>query len=288
MPAIGDTRCLRVLGVRRGRMDELSGRLFAAGAVGLSEDWLPGQAPPPRQPWDPPGEAADPDPVLVQAFFDQADEPMITAWASGFGGVEWVTVEARDWEAESRASFPPVEVVPGWWLAPPWDAPPGALLIDPGSGFGTGHHASTRTALRLLLRAPARGGSALDVGCGSGVLALAAARLGFAAWGIDVEPAAVRDAERNAALNGLSARFSTTPLDDIPAGGFELVLANLHAELLAALGPPLIARTGGRLIVAGVLADREPAVHATFERHLRCVDREVEGEWVALTWQRSG
>lgn len=282
MPAVA---CLRVVGVPRRRLDELSGRLFALGATGLQEDWMEGQAPPPRQPWDPPGPDPEPDPLVVSAWFEDPDRAAIDAVVARYGSVAWEEVEDVDWEAQSRAGFPPLEVAPGFWLAPPWDAPPGALVIDPGRGFGTGHHPSTRTALRLLLRAPIQpGGTALDVGCGSGVLALAAERLGLRAIGIDVEEPAVRDAEANARLNGLIAQFSTTPLARVP-GAFDVVLANLHAELVVALAAELIARTGGALIVAGVLADREPLVHAALGPRLRPVDREVEDEWVAIRWE---
>lgn len=286
MPELTRARCLCVTGVARARFDELCGRLFAAGALGLSEDWMPGAAPPPRQPWDPPGVDLEPDPLVVRAWFTGADEPEIDAWASRYGGVAWEDVEERDWEAEARAAFAPIEVAPGWVVAPPWDAPPGALIIEPGSGFGTGQHASTRTALRLLIRVGVpQPATALDVGCGSGVLALAAARMGLAAHGIDVEAGAIRDAARNAELNGLRATFSLEPLAEIRKT-FGVVLANLHAELLVTLAPDLVRRTEHALLLAGILADREEAVRAAFAPALRCVDRETEEEWVASTWVR--
>lgn len=296
MSELTRSRCLVLPGVPRARMDELSGRLFAAGALGLAEDWMPGAAPPPRQPWDPDGPDPEPDPVWVRAWFEDPNEAEIGDWARAFvsreargsGGVRWEEVEDRDWEAESRASFPAVEVAPGWWIAPPWDPRPGALIIEPGTGFGTGHHASTRTALRLFLRGPGQqAGTALDVGCGSGILALAAARLGARVTGIDVEATAVRDAQHNAALNQLEVAFSGAPLHTL-TGTFDLVFANLHAELLVALAPEICARTGRWLIVAGVLADREAQVHEAFAGALTCADRETEDEWVALTWERRG
>ncbi|MEQ1566909.1 MAG: 50S ribosomal protein L11 methyltransferase [Myxococcota bacterium] len=277
---------LVVSGVDQRWVEALSEKLFAAGAAGLQEDWLPGEAPAPRQPWD--TDPAPPEPThrVIRAWFDAPDRAAIERKVRRYGAVSWAEVEQRDWEAEFRAGFAPIHVTDGWVIAPPWDAPPGALVIEPGQGFGTGLHPSTRMALRLLLgAAPAAGGTALDVGCGSGVLALAAARLGLDAYGIDVEASAVRDAERNAALNHLVARFDATPLEQVP-GRFDVVLANLHAELLLSLRAPLLDHTGLWLVQAGILADREAAVREAYAPALTLAGREVEGEWVALAWRR--
>jgi ribosomal protein L11 methyltransferase len=274
-----------VTGVSRDAVERVSATLFALGAAGLQEDWLPGEAPPPRQPWDTGPPAPAPDRVVLRAWIDGPDVAAIEAAVAGSGSVAWEEVEDRDWDAEWRAGFGPIEVAPGWVLAPPWDAPPGALIVEPGQGFGTGLHPSTRMALRGLLATGCTAGTALDIGCGSGVLAIAAARLGLRATGIDVEAGAVRDAERNAALNGVSCAFSTTTLEDVP-GTFDVVLANLHAELLVALRDPIVGRTGEALVMAGILADRADGVVAAYAPRLRLVGTEREDEWVALRWAR--
>lgn len=274
---------LVVSGVPRAAVDRVSGLLFGAGAAGLQEDWLPGEAPRPRQPWDQGPADPEPDRVVLRAWFDARDEA-IEALVAAWGSTRWEEVEDRDWDAEWRKSFGPVPVADGWVIAPPWDAPPGALIIEPGQGFGTGLHPSTRMALRLMLAVDPPG-TALDVGCGSGVLALAAARRGFRATGIDVEASAVRDADHNAALNGLTASFSTTPLADVP-GVWDLVLANLHAELLVDLRDALVARTGRALVTAGVLADRADRVRAALSPALVEVASEQDEEWVAMRWVR--
>jgi ribosomal protein L11 methyltransferase len=287
---------LVISGVPRAALDRVSGLLFGAGALGLQEDWLPGQAPAPRQPWDQGPAAPEPDRILVRVWFEQPDRAALEALVGSFGDLRWEDVEDRDWDAEWRAGFGPVQVTDGWVIAPPWDAPPGALLIEPGQGFGTGLHPSTRMALRLMLPVadPSRGGvqprhhplrTALDVGCGSGVLALACARLGLEARGIDVEETAIRDARHNAELNGLTAVFGTEPLDEL-RGTWDLVLANLHAELLIALRDALVARAGRVLVMAGILADREAAVRAAYEGALTATATEREEEWVAIRWER--
>ena len=262
---------LALVGLPRSRLDEASARLFAEGTLGLQEDWLPGTAPPVRQPWDadPPksarGEPNAPDPhtpdrIVLRAWFDDPDRASIEAVVADLGAeVVWGALDDRDWEAERRARFAPVHIGPDLIVAPPWDAPPGALIIDPGQGFGTGHHPSTVQALRALSAWAPGHRTALDVGTGSGVLAIAAARRGIEVEGIDVEEAAVRDAEKNAALNGVTAQFSTTPIEQL-SGARDLVLANLHAELLVDLAAALDRLTGRTLIVAGILADRERAV----------------------------
>lgn len=277
---------LVIAGVRRSRVDTVSAALFAAGAHGVQEDWLPGEAPPPRQPWDTGPPAPEPERVLLRAWFDAGvDRGAVQRLVRGEGAARWEEVEERDWEAEWRAGFGPVEVAPGWVIAPPWDAPPGALIVEPGQGFGTGLHPSTRMALRGMLATGVRAGRALDVGTGSGVLAIAAARLGLTATGIDVEEGAVRDAERNAERNGVRCDFSTTPLAEL-RGTWDLVLANLHAELLIDLREALVARTGQSLVMAGILTDRLDGVLAAYDGALALAETEREEDWVALRWQR--
>ncbi|MEQ1505454.1 MAG: 50S ribosomal protein L11 methyltransferase [Myxococcota bacterium] len=288
---------LALAGLPRIHLATASERLFAAGATGLQEDWLPGEAPAPRQPWDVGPAPPEPDRLVLRAWFDDPDRVAIERAVRTFGATAtWVDVVDTDWDAVWRAQFHPSEVGPGLIVAPPWDAPPGALVIEPGQGFGTGAHPTTLQALRALLALAGGHRTALDVGCGSGILALAAARLGLDAVGIDVEPAAIRDADRNAAANGLIAAFSTTRIDEVVPldrsglvpGRFDLVLANLHAELVIALADQLDRVTGQTLILAGILADREAQVRAALDpRSLTLVHRDQDGEWVALGYRRS-
>lgn len=278
-------RELRLVVPRRD-FERASAAAFAAGAAGVQEAWLPGEAPPPRQPWDTGPAPPLPSRQVLIAWFEDPDRNQVDAQLpADLGEPTWADVDDVDWETSWQRGFAPVVITPRITLAPPWDAPPGALIIEPGQGFGTGHHPSTRGALRLMDAVLDDVGSCLDVGSGSGVLALAARRAGATVWGIDVEASAAEDATHNAALNGLDARFDTTPLREV-ARTFDLVAANLHAELLVALAPDLVRVTGTWLVCAGILADREHLVRAALDPHLNVQNRESDSTWVCLRYTR--
>jgi ribosomal protein L11 methyltransferase len=168
------------------------------------------------------------------------------------------------------------------WVGPPWERPPRgarAVVVDPGRAFGTGAHATTRLCLELLQTLPPT--SAADVGCGSGVLAVAAARLGFApVWALDNDPAAVEAAATNAAANGVMIE---TVLGDAREGRLpaaEILLANVTLEVVQRLRP---ARGTRRLVTSGYLAHERARV-AGFG-----VSRRLEREgWAAELLERSG
>lgn len=202
----------------------------------------------------------------------------------------------RDWQAAFRQEFVPVAigerlvVAPTWWEAP---LPPVAicLRIDPQMAFGTGHHATTHACLAWLVERAAEGGAhpggLIDAGCGSGVLAIAAHHLGFTpVVAIDNDPIACATARHNAAANGAGAievaegDLATTPL--VPA---RTVVANLTAAAILALLPTLLRMVvpGGRLILAGILAEREAEVTATLTAAgQRVITRRETDGWVAL------
>lgn len=277
---------LHLEGLPRTRLEEASARLFAIGAAGLEERYLPGEAPPPRQPWDRGPTAPEPERIVLVAWFEDPDPVALGRRLVGFApATRWVEVEEQDWSESWKQGFETVRISDRLVISPPWDAPPGALIVEPGQGFGTGHHPTTRQALAALDRRADGLRTCLDVGCGSGILALAAARLGLEVEGVDVEASAIRDAERNAVVNDLQARFSTTPVSRL-RGPYDLVLANLHAELVELLGSELIRLTGSWLVIAGILADREPIARAALEPALELVAREVDGEWVSLEYRR--
>jgi ribosomal protein L11 methyltransferase len=169
------------------------------------------------------------------------------------------------------------------------------LALDPGMAFGTGLHPTTRLCLAAIEIAGARGdldgARVLDVGCGSGILAIAAARLGAAGvLGLDIDPIAIEATSANARRNRLArrvrARQGTLPSG---AGPHEVVLANLIASLLITLAAPLHEelRPGGLLLASGIFADREAEVVAAFgAAGLGVVERSAEGDWVALAARR--
>jgi ribosomal protein L11 methyltransferase len=170
------------------------------------------------------------------------------------------------------------------WVGPPWEvAPPDAttVVIDPGRAFGTGAHATTRLCLELLLDQPH--GSLLDVGCGSGVLAIAAARLGFGpVTAIDNDPAATEVTGENARANGVEIDVSTADLLDDTLPGADLVTANITLAAVVALGARLD-RDGhpARLIAAGYLASDG----LDLPGYVRRGHRELAG-WAADVFER--
>jgi ribosomal protein L11 methyltransferase len=224
---------------------------------------------------------------------------------ASFGGhglaVTPIDVPDEDWAARSQASLRAVRVG-RVIVAPPWDVPHDAgadtaiILIQPSMGFGTGHHETTRLCLSLLQEIDCRGARVLDVGTGSGVLALASAALGGRVVdGIDVDPDAVANATDNLALNpslqdGAVIRFSATDLrtgadvDSQRSDRADIVLANLTGALLTAAAPHLLGRIagGGWLILSGFQPHEAADVLGAFARDTLLVAHRTEGEWNAV------
>jgi ribosomal protein L11 methyltransferase len=220
-------------------------------------------------------------------WFEDPDEAVIDAELATLALSEpsWHDVDDEDWAESWKRAFPRVELAPGIVVAPPWDAEDGDLVIDPGQGFGTGHHASTRAVLLALHEVARPGGTCLDVGCGSGILAIAAARAGMQATGIDIDADAIANAAHNAAQNDVEIAVSTTPLDALP-GTWEVVCANLFAEVLVTLSEALAARTGRHLLLAGILATKVDTVRARFDPVFGAPRVETDGPWVSLHYER--
>jgi ribosomal protein L11 methyltransferase len=218
-------------------------------------------------------------------------------------------VHEEDWAAAWKQHFPVLRVGRHIVIRPTWrrhraSAGDVVLALDPGMAFGTGLHPTTRLCLAGLERwadsGLEAGARALDVGCGSGILAVAAAKLGTASVvAVDTDPIAIEATAANAARNRvtrkIAGRRGTLPVE---GGPFDLVLANLVASVLVALAAELAtavragdgrAGTGGRLLASGIFVDREPEVRRAFAAcGLRVVRRESEGEWVALDLERPG
>lgn len=203
--------------------------------------------------------------------------------------VRRVEIEDEDWAARSQADLRRV-TVGAITVAPPWDVPSATagplVVVQPSTGFGTGHHETTRLCLALLQEAPVTGRRVLDLGTGSGVLALAAWRLGAAEVdAVDHDADALRNAAENLRLNNAGddialrhAEFAATALP--PA---DLVVANLTGALLqrAAAGIARLVRPGGTLIVSGILAGELDAVLQALGQRLVLQETREEGEWRA-------
>ena len=199
-------------------------------------------------------------------------------------------VEGRDWLAEWKKGWRPTEVG-RFVVAPPWsEVPAGAdrivIRVEPGMAFGTGTHETTRLCLAAIEK-HFDGGRLLDVGTGTGVLAIAAAKLNPAARveACDTDPLAVRVAEENARLNGVTDRISfRVGSVEETTGSADLVCANLTADVIVPLLPALLGVACGRLVLSGILRAQAEQVHARLvELGAAGYELTGEGEWVAMT-----
>ena len=244
-----------------------------------------------------------PDGRIEYAVYGAAGElpalPDLEAAASG-ALVEIVTSEVDDdWDQQWKAFHKPVSIEAGGRVLrvrPPWEQPDGGagqidLVVDPGQAFGTGAHATTRLCLELLLALEPAGGC-VDLGCGSGVLAIAAAKLGWLpVVGVDHEAESVEATIENAAVNGVSVTAERFDLRrDGPVPSAPLVLANLLLPLLLEVASAGFDRDPPRLMVAsGLLTDQLDQVAEAFAlaHGLRERERRTSGEWGALLLERA-
>jgi len=205
-------------------------------------------------------------------------------------------VDEADWADAWKAHFPVMRIGRHVVIRPTWRrhraAPDDVVLaIDPGMAFGTGLHPTTRLCLvaleRLADAGRMTGARVLDVGCGSGILAIAAVRLGAAdAVGVDTDPIAIESTLANARRNRLAPRIRAS-VGSLPTGEppFDVIAANLIAGVLVQIAAQLAAElaAGGRLVASGIFVDREGEVRHAFEATgLAVTERTAEGDWVAL------
>jgi ribosomal protein L11 methyltransferase len=283
VPSPAPARALLRLDVtsRAERVDPIAAALWARGAIGV---------------W----EQAD----AVTAWF--TDGRAREALAGGVDGVaelepanqRWSTEPDRDWQAEWKATIGPVRagritIQPSWLIADHRPEPDEIVLeLDPGRAFGTGHHATTTLCLEVLDDLAADGRLAdrrlADIGCGTGVLAIAAARLGATVVGVDIDPDAVEVSRINAARNHVEATFSTGSIGAITSP-VPVVVANLVTDVVLALAEPLVAATTQTLVVSGVASERQQRVRAALEAAGARIDevRERDG-WVAIVASPTG
>jgi len=210
--------------------------------------------------------------------------------AAGLAGAPAWTVEEvaeQNWVQLTQSQFEPIRVSERLWIVPSWHAAPDPvavnLVLDPGMAFGTGSHPTTRLCLEWLERTVQPGCSVLDYGCGSGILAIAAARLGAATVvGVDIDPLAVDAARANARRNGVTATFhdSAQPV----AGAYDLVVANILSNPLRVLAPAICAhvRRGGRLALSGILREQADEIMAIYGQWLPIQVADFREDWVCL------
>ena len=236
---------------------------------------------------------------IISLFEPGADLPgIISAAAQAAGLAEppaWrvEALEDQDWVRATQAQFPPVRVSARLWIVPTWHEPPDAnavnLILDPGLAFGTGSHPSTRLCLRWLDSIIRGGEHVLDYGCGSGILAIAALKLGAGrALGVDIDPQAVKASRANAGCNRVIAQFCLP--GEAPPMTADVVVANILARPLQVLAPVLAraTRMGGKIGLSGILRDQAQDVTACYSQWFSMDEPREEEGWVLLAGTRGG
>ena len=207
-----------------------------------------------------------------------------------FEGCESLGVRAvaeQDWVRLTQSQFSPIGITPGFWIVPSWhESPEGArqvIRLDPGLAFGTGTHPTTRMCLRWIARHDFAGERVLDYGCGSGILAIGAAKHGASAIvAVDIDPAAVESTRINAGNNQVEL---SAGLPECAQGLFEVVLANILATPLKVLAPLLCGhvRPGGHLVLAGILERQADELKAAYAPWVSLEVADTEDGWILMT-----
>jgi len=197
------------------------------------------------------------------------------------------TVAEQDWVRLTQSQFDPIPISPRLWIVPTWHEAPDSrainLKLDPGLAFGTGSHPTTRLCLRWLDDHLAGGETLLDYGCGSGILAIAAAKLGAAQVdGVDIDTQAVTASRDNATLNDVNARFGLP--GELAPGQYDVVVANILTNPLKGMAPLLAGRVrpGGRLVLSGILAEQADEVMAIYREWFVFDPPAIDEGWVRL------
>ena len=237
--------------------------------------------------------------VLKALFADEAQATAAAAWLLARqwpGAIELQSispVDEQDWVTLTQSQFKPSEIATGFWIVPSWHEPPReaqqVIRLDPGQAFGTGTHPTTRMCLRWIARhacAHAPWPRVLDYGCGSGILAIAAAKYGASSVdAVDIDAKAVEAAQANALANGVVLRAG---LPDQASGPYALVLANILATPLKLLAPLLtgLVAVQGSLVLAGILERQEAELQQAYAPGLTLAVSDCEEGWILMTASR--
>ena len=197
------------------------------------------------------------------------------------------TLEDQDWVRLTQSQFTPVEVTPDFWIVPTWHEPPAQarqiIRLDPGLAFGTGTHPTTRMCLRWIAQHDVQGQRVLDYGCGSGILAIGAAKYGATEIdAVDIDEAAVTSTELNAQANGVHLKAG---LPDKAQGQYHTVLANILATPLKVLAPLLCSYVapGGHLVLAGILERQAEELKAAYAPWVALEVADTQEGWILMT-----
>lgn len=199
-------------------------------------------------------------------------------------------LEDRDWVREWLKDFKPMRFGKRLWICPTAYTPPDAeavnLILDPGLAFGTGTHPTTALCLEWLDGADLAGKEVVDYGCGSGILAIAAARLGARhLWAVDNDPQALVATRDNAARNGVTGQLSMCLPPAFPAMQTDLLLANILAGPLVSLAPLFAAhmKPGAPLVLSGILKTQEPDIRRAYEADFTGLEVASKDDWIRIT-----
>ena len=267
-------------------LDALSVSVEDADAQTDAEQALFGEPgmPPPKEGWQ--------RSRVIALFADQSlanDAARLLQAQDFFGGCQVLgiaAVEDQDWVRLTQSQFAPVDITPEFWIVPTWHQPPAqakqVIRLDPGLAFGTGTHPTTRMCLRWLAGHPGQA-EVLDYGCGSGILAIGAAKFGAKhVVAVDIDEAAVQSTVLNADANGVQL---VAGLPDKAEGTYALVLANILATPLNVLAPLLCAhvKVGGHLVLAGILARQAEELVAAYAPYCILTVSDEEDGWILMT-----
>lgn len=284
-----------------GHAEKLSDALFEAGALSVSvEDAEAGTE------FETPqfGEPGSPETPLwrtsrVVALFEPGEDVHARIAEAkekvslGDTPVEFAEIAEQDWVRLTQSQFDPIRINERLWIVPSWHQAPDPaainLELDPGLAFGTGSHPTTRLCLEWLCDKVSRGDTLLDYGCGSGILALAAAKLGAGeVVGVDIDERALEAAADNAARNGVTLRLASSK--HALSEKFDIVVANILTNPLCVLAPLIAGRLapGGHLALSGVLATQADEVVAAYAPHIALAVGATLDGWVRLEGRMEG
>ena len=271
-------------------LDALSVSVEDADAETEHEQALFGEPgmPPPKEGWQR---------SQIVALFAKDEEAhqaaLLLAAQDFFEGCEVISLGAvpdQDWVRLTQSQFAPVEITPEFWIVPTWHEPPAEarkiIRLDPGLAFGTGTHPTTRMCLRWIATHDLTGQRVLDYGCGSGILAIGAAKFGAKQIdAVDIDEAAVTSTELNAQANEVSLNAG---LPELAQGAYQTVVANILATPLKVLAPLLCGhvQAGGHLVLAGILERQEEELIQAYAPHIKLSVADREDGWILMTAQR--
>jgi len=279
------------------RVDVLSDALDALDALSVSVEDADAQTPAEQALFGEPGMPPPKDGwqrsrmVALFAQEAQAQEAVHLLSAQDFfEGCRILGVQAvadQDWVRLTQSQFAPVEVTPDFWIVPTWHEPPAQarqiIRLDPGLAFGTGTHPTTRMCLRWIAQHGVQGQRVLDYGCGSGILAIGAAKYGASEIdAVDIDEAAVTSTVLNAEANGVSL---VAGLPDKAQGRYQTVLANILATPLKVLAPLLCSYVApsGALVLAGILKRQADELKAAYAPWIQLEVADSEDGWILMT-----